>query len=381
MKKAILLFLIAQFHLTVFGQQLEVTVDTPGTLSGKLGNDPYGIKSLKITGNLNNDDIRVLDILSRQKLEILDMKEVEMKNENNSIENAFGDNYLTEIYLPVSLKKLDNAFARSHIEFIEIPDSVEDLFLSFGGSPRLKKVYIGKSCSLNPVYGDESQMTLYSFTDCKKLESFSVSEGNKNLSVIDGVLHTYDKKTIVLFPMAKGNKYEIKEGVEIVGVNSFSEHDMLEEIIIPPSVNYIGSSAFFNCKNLKKVYCKNPTPPVMKSAAFFPEIKGVDAVFYIPKGSLNAYLATEHWGKYNLVEYDFENGTSIGDISKETETRIFSVPGGVQIKTAKPIPVSIYNVSGQKVYHSVIDGDKQIHLSTGIYVVSMIGKSTKVAIK
>ena len=54
----------------------------------------------------------------------------------------------------------------------------------------------------------------------------------------------YDKNAKVI---------NIPVGTKIILDKTFLDNDTLEEVIIPDSVEYIGTAAFKGCKNLKKV--------------------------------------------------------------------------------------------------------------------------------
>jgi hypothetical protein len=50
------------------------------------------------------------------------------------------------------------------------------------------------------------------------------------------------------------------------------------------------------------------------------------------------------------------------------------------IETKEQTDVSIYNLTGQKVYQSVITGNTEIRLNKGIYIVRMNNESTKIIV-
>ena len=46
---------------------------------------------------------------------------------------------------------------------------------------------------------------------------------------------------------------EVREGTEIIFWGAFADEELLEEVILPSSVSFIGGEAFYNCKNLKTI--------------------------------------------------------------------------------------------------------------------------------
>lgn len=91
---------------------------------------------------------------------------------------------------------------------------------------------------------------------------------------------------------------------------AFSSDSSLVEVTIPSAVTYIGSHAFSNCTNLSKVTIKTATPPTYEEVyddyddSFYHVASG--AKLYVPKGSADAYKATEWTNNLDVVEN--ENG-------------------------------------------------------------------------
>lgn len=53
------------------------------------------------------------------------------------------------------------------------------------------------------------------------------------------------------------------EDVTVIRDYAFRNQRTLEKIIIPKNVVYIGIDAFYDCSNLKEVYCKPSVPPAI----------------------------------------------------------------------------------------------------------------------
>jgi hypothetical protein len=56
-------------------------------------------------------------------------------------------------------------------------------------------------------------------------------------------------------------KIKLPEGIDTIPKYYFSKHSYLNEITIPSTVNYVGSNAFYNCTNLKRIICAAKTCP------------------------------------------------------------------------------------------------------------------------
>jgi len=86
----------------------------------------------------------------------------------------------------------------------------------------------------------------------------NVSSGNTSYKSIDGVLFTYDGKTLVRYPEHKsGEKYTIPEGVTNIGKYAFYECTFLKSVTISDSVTDVEESSFAGCPDLVSVTIGN----------------------------------------------------------------------------------------------------------------------------
>lgn len=119
-----------------------------------------------------------------------------------------------------------------------------------------------------------TDVTSTSFALCASLERIDVAAGSTMFSSYDGVLFSYDKRTLIKYPSAKtetsysvpsivrtiGNtafldaanlkSVSIAAGVQKIGRNTFEGCIGLTSIFIPSTVTDIGSNAFKNCTSL-----------------------------------------------------------------------------------------------------------------------------------
>lgn len=76
------------------------------------------------------------------------------------------------------------------------------------------------------------------------LESITVNAGNMSFKVEDGILFSYDGKTLVKYPAAKsGTTYSVPSGVEKLGTHAFSGVKNLTSLTLPDGLQTIGSYA------------------------------------------------------------------------------------------------------------------------------------------
>lgn len=148
---------------------------------------------------------------------------------------------------------------------------------------------------------DENCKVYYTTTDDKMLfcdSGFGAILVSSNFENGQGIL-IFDK------PVTSGGGY--------------SGAERLESIILPSTVETMGN--FYECKNLKTIYCKATTPPTVTSSSFLSYYhqsgtqlyKPILCKIYVPKDSVNSYKTAQYWSdhKSRIVGYDFENGVEV----------------------------------------------------------------------
>lgn len=154
-------------------------------------------------------------------------------------------------------------------------------------------------------------------------KNYEVTENNKiYYTTTDGKKLDWDSFDLNLFT----NTYEDGQGVltfdNPVNYVSYPSAETLETLVIPASVVKIGS--FYNCKNLKELYCKATTPPEISAPVYGTNSKFYDfldyynmnfvspqcigCTIYVPMESVDAYKKAERWSRYAsyIKGYDFE---------------------------------------------------------------------------
>jgi hypothetical protein len=170
----------------------------------------------------------------------------------------------------------------------------------------------------------------------------------------------------------------IPNSVTSIEEGAFDGCTGLNSIVISNSVTSIGNNAFSGCSGLKEIHSKNPTPPTVTNYAFNYVVNKTTCKLYVPKGCYNAYWVASVWGDFlNIIE---EDATAINLISKDN-ILINPISNGISIETKDVTPISVYNISGQKVYQSIINGNTEINLNKGVYIVRVNNESQKVIVK
>ena len=129
-----------------------------------------------------------------------------------------------------------------------------------------------------------------------------------------------------------------------IGNYVFKECSRLASAIIGSGVTNIGNEMFNECRNLEKLFLMAETPPLISGSSFSQAIY-MNAVLYVPIGSLEAYQNAGVWKNFwEIKEFDT---TGIIDVKTENkkETTIYDINGrGVENPTN-----GIYIVDGKKV--------------------------------
>ena len=366
--------------------------------------------------------------------------DITLPNSLTSIESStfMGCTGLTDVTLPNSLTSIEsNAFTGcSGLIDITLPSSLSLIqYCAFSKCTRLKEITIPS----NVTYIENR-----AFADCTSLKAFHVSDQNTQYCDVDGVLFDKAKTGLHSYPNAKASSYIIPDGVisifnyafenciglnniilpnslQTIGYYAFTDCINLTEITIPKSVitmklgfhNCIGlisatinsvsvgesafyqctgliniilsnnltsieNSAFADCNNVAEIHSNNTIPPKVISYHSFGDNIWMSCKVYVPTGSKEAYQRAEQWMYFfNIIE---EELTAL-PIHNIQNIIIQSVANGISIETQEITPIAIYTIVGQKVYQADINGQVNIALDQGIYIVKTENNNRKVSVK
>ena len=302
-------------------------VERAGTLPGMIDESrlPY-ITDLKLTGELNGTDIRLIRTLAQENLQILDLSEARIveggatyysdyRTSNDIIGSYmfYNPDYspispcaISKINLPNSVTGIERgAFIDcTSLTDINIPNSVTSIGGSaFSGCTSLTDINIPNS--VTSIGGA-------AFSGCTSLTNINIP--NSVTSIGDGAFRDCTSLTNINIP----------NSVTSIEVQAFNKCTSLTDVNIPNSVTSIEVQAFNKCDNLKSVYMNASTPPFIGSQAFFDCSK--DLTIYIPRGSYTAYWIS-YWGNYNLVEYDPTDIQGVTTSAHNGVEKYFSIDG------------------------------------------------------
>jgi hypothetical protein len=94
------------------------------------------------------------------------------------------------------------------------------------------------------------------------------------------------------------NVYEGKI-VKRIKEGAFFDNDIIEEVVIPSSIESIGSTAFFSCSALKKVTINRDLPPTLEASNIFDPYNQLSLLkIYVPALSVDLYKSAQNWNEY-----------------------------------------------------------------------------------
>ena len=274
--------------------------------------------------------------------------------------------------LPETVEILDGDFCIGipSIESVVVPPNVRIMKKAFYGVPNLKKVTI----QTNKL----TEIGEYAFYNCDNLE---------DINIPDGVTRIGNSAFELNFSLRKIN---IPSSVTYIAENAFAcAH--LDSIDIPAGVTFIGRGAFWKCDRLKKVYSRPVIPPVTNAWSPphlpFESDATETCTLFIPKGSANAYRASEVFSGFkNIVELeDWQWPTSISTPTMPTDAyKVYGKNGTLHIETIggahDPAFVNVYNINGQVVWKGQVSKRMEVPLPQGVYVVKIGKRNYKISL-
>lgn len=233
---------------------------------------PKTLKSVTITNQETVPDYALSDVSTLEKLTFVETKtlghyacsnlpllrSVELGKVENIEMYAFSDDAaLASITLPEGLKTIDEfAFRNTALTTLTFPASLES-YVSYGDIPQLA--------------------------------SYSVTQGNKSFTVVDGVLYNAGKTEIVSYPRAKeGTSFTLPESVTKIGTGAFAYtsltsadlanvtdiggyafmHSALEGITISRKIIHIETNALQNAALTSVTFEESDSPLTIDTLAF-----------------------------------------------------------------------------------------------------------------
>ena len=135
---------------------------------------------------------------------------------------------------------------------------------------------------------------------------------------------------------------------------------------------------FYSCSNITDVYCLSETPPSPRLFSYnsymFSSSTFNNATLHVPLGCSSTYQSHVLWGRFNTIAGDATSGISA--VAMDESVCISSGDGKVEVSGGEGI-VSVYSMNGSIVAHMTVEGNAEIALPSGLYIVKVSdGKDT-----
>ncbi len=312
-----------------------VHLSSAGTLVANLADKSTTVTKLKLTGTLNDSDIAALKGMTQYgkgQLYYLDLSEAAI--EGNAL-NGYSFQYcdlLQYVKLPSSLEQIGRhgfsyCYNLLNIEFPNVKD-IDNYAFFF--CRYLDDVSIPSTLSSigdNPFGSNKMNHFTAENNDVFKFEGSTLK--SLNGQIVYSCIGSFEGECV------------IPEGVTKVRNMAFRGCDGITSLVIPETIRSIGTYSFYECYNLKDVYCYSTTAPSlssdMDSYAFYPEC--ATCTLHVPAGCVTEYTQ-KNWDKFAKIVDDIvtEGINSVSGLV-ESDGIIYSVDG---LQVSKPLPNHIY---------------------------------------
>lgn len=290
--------------------------------------DTFTYKDLEVTVPGTVDGLPVTVIGSEAFRACMDIAAVTLPDSVEEIEYcAFSSCYnLVRVDMPASLRVVGSlAFGYTDLAEVELPEGLEVLGCQSFISTCLTEVTLPASLEL---------VGSGSFACCHDLAAIHVAAGNEAYRSVDGVLFSADGRVLLAYPEARGERYEVPDGVLCIGAEAFRGNDTLTVVDFPEGLTEVGMLAFYDSIGL--LYLDLPESlEVIGSGAF-----GCFSIYHddepVELGTLNIgsnvrWIGDDAFSGYIVREYLVAEGNEFyssdnGCLLNASGTRLIQAP-------------------------------------------------------
>ena len=264
MKKSIQSLFRLLSAVSTHQKTIMIHITKAGTLHQKIASRrKYQIESLKIIGNINQEDIQY----------ICDMT-------GNGLDKQKKGN-------------------------LSVLDLSEAIFSSAISKPNTIPAYLFCYCNkLNTITIPASTVNIEknAFYRCTKLTSIIVPKENNYYTDVNGILFNKNKDTLLFYPKGKIGGYTIPNNITTLHASIFQDCNQLTSIVIPDSITTIQEEAFAGCYHLKEIFCLSSKPAQCSSTSCFNGVSKSSCTLYVPKGAYSSYWLAQPWGNFANIK-------------------------------------------------------------------------------
>ena len=265
-------------------EQITIKLVEAGTLPDRIGSSKkYKITNLKIIGEINGTDLKMIREMADGKLSVLDLSEAKI------VEG--GDYYC--YYYDEGNKKIYTSNDVIGTCAFEDCRGLTSLTLPAGITSIGVKAFAGcRGLTSLTLPAGITSIGDYAFSGCSGLTSLTLPAGITSIG--ESVFYGCRGLTSLTLPA----------GITWIGSSAFEGCSGLTSLTLPAGITSIDSYAFNGCSGLTSIYVYAEKVPKIDSKAF----EGFDAkkcTLYVPMGTYDDYWLSG-FGDYfeNIVEFD-----------------------------------------------------------------------------
>lgn len=280
---------------------VDINVSEPGTLEAAVNALPREITDLKVTGNLNGDDIRTLRLMMNLP--------------------TYSDESVPEIHPDSLLKYLDLSEAN---------------IVAGGGF--YKSTYAGEGKPYRESYTENNVLGECMFEKASTIKNLVLPE---SLTAIDSCALSYCNNL---------QKITIPKKVKRLERNALSYCNFKSVSMGNPEM---GDKAFYNCHVIAEIFVDSKTAPacVDESSETYANMFSITprskCTVYVPVGSAATYKASNLWKDFNIVESsELTDVTTVKVTTPSAQNLLYDLQGRRITNTQKGL-----NIKNGKVIH------------------------------
>lgn len=321
-------------------EQVKINVVEAGTLCDRIKSDlKYKITSLKLSGELNIDDIQYIREMAGcyydtnafkydGHLEELDLKDASFVSSDHSIQVYDGshsyDAYsgdeksvgrfafsflpcLKKIILPDNVNNIETcAFEGcTDLSFLELPSGLTSIGeRAFNDCTGLRSLQlpsgllsIGNGAFFNCI--GLSSLQLPSGLTSIGMNAFSGCSGLTSVSLPSGLPQIPYRTFAGCYSL---KSVQLPSDVKTIGNEAFRECTGLTSLELPSGLTKIEEGAFSGCSNIVSIYAYMPDPSLFDGdGKDFPTCFNENCTLYVPKKSYTAYIVAPGWGDFKTI--------------------------------------------------------------------------------
>ena len=323
-------------------RQVTVKVYEAGTLSEKIAyNKMYKITNLKIIGEINGTDLRVIREMAGNafghdtdgKLSVLDLSDAKIVKGGDFYYEAdleYNGTHEYECYYTSNDKIGDYAFFRcSGLTSLTLPSGVTEIgdyaFFRCSGLTSLTIPSGVTEIGGNAFYCCSGLTSLTIPSSVTKIgdSAFDFCSGLTSLTIPSSVTWIGDNA----FSGCSGlTSLTLPSGVTEIGSRAFSGCSGLTSLTLPSSLTSIGDRAFRGCSGLTSIYVYTEKLPSIGSDVFY-GCNAKKCTVYVPKGTYDDYWLSEFSYFENIVEFEATGINNVITSNDAKELSRYSVNG------------------------------------------------------